>query len=118
MIKNPWPVIIGFLFILVCWTGCASTSSSKTKNTASATSSEASDTSISQKKEDIRKLIIVSGNADSILLSLQQFYDNQLTLIIQRNRPDLSQETLKLLRQQWRDEIKRIVEEPGGLLDY
>ncbi|MBT8373834.1 MAG: DUF2059 domain-containing protein [Deltaproteobacteria bacterium] len=118
MIKNPWPVIIVFLFILVCWTGCASTSSSKTKNIASATGSEASDTSVSQKKEDIRKLIKVSGNSDSILLSLQQFYDNQLTLIIQRNRPDLSQETLKLLRQQWRDEIKRIVEEPGGLLDY
>ena len=118
MTKNPVPVIIIFVFVLVCWTGCASTSSSTTKNIASATSSEASDTSISQKKENIRKLIKVSGNADSILLSLQQFYDNQLTLIIQRNRPDLSKETLKLLRQQWRDEIERNIQEPGGLLDY
>ncbi len=118
MIKNPVPVIIIFVFVLVYWTGCASTSSSKTKNIASATSSEASNTSISQKKKNIRKLIKVSGNADSILLSLQGFYDNRLTLIIQRNRPDLSKETLKPLRQQWRDEIERNVQEPGGLLDY
>lgn len=118
MIKNPVPVIIIFVFVLVYWTGCASTSSSKTKNIASATSSEASNTSISQKKKYIRKLIKVSGNADSILIGLASLYDNRMILIIQRMSPNLSKETLKLLRKQLLAEIERNIENPGGLLDH
>ena len=88
-------VMILFVFNLICWTGCAATSSAKTKDNAFAGSSEASDTAIFQKRENIRKLIKISGNADSILLQLQRFYDNQMTQLIQRLRPDLSKKNRK-----------------------
>ena len=110
--------VILFVFILICWTGCASTSSSKTKDSAFARGFAAADTSSSQKKENIRKLIKISGNADSILTLSAIRYDNQVTLIIQRLRPDLSKKIVKKLRQELRAEIKRNVQDPGGLLDY
>jgi len=118
MTKNPVPVIITFAFILICWTGCASTSSPKTINIASGKSSAASNIDISKKKENIRKLIKVSGNADSILIGLASLYDNRMTLIIQRMSPNLSKETLKLLRKQLLAEVERNIENPGGLLDH
>jgi len=111
-------VLIFFVFNLICWTGCAATSSSKTKDAAFAGGFASADTLSSQKKENIRKLIKISGNADSILLQLQRFYDNQMNLIIQRMGPDLSKKIVKKLRQQFRAEIERNVQDPGGLLDY
>ncbi|MBW2564365.1 MAG: DUF2059 domain-containing protein, partial [Deltaproteobacteria bacterium] len=111
-------VLIFFVFNLICWTGCAATSSSKTKDSAFAGGFAASNTSISQKKEDIRKLIKISGNAESILQRSTILYDNQMTLIIQRLRPDLSKKIVKKLRQEFRAEIERNVQEPGGLMDY
>jgi len=111
-------VMIFFVFNLTCWTGCAATSSSKTKDNAFADGSAASDTAISQKKENIRKLIKLSGNADSILTGLASLYNNRMTLIIERMRPNLSKETLKLLRQQLRAEMERNIQDPGGLLDH
>ena len=105
-------------FILICWTGCAATSSPKTKDSAFAGGFAATDISISQKKENIRKLIKISGNANSILQLSTIPYDNQMTLIIQRLRPDLSKKIVKKLRQELRVEIKRNVQAPGGLMDY
>ena len=110
--------VILFVFILICWTGCTATSSSTTKDSAFASSSAAADTSSSQKKESIRKLIKISGNADIILQRSTIPYDNQITLIIQRLRPDLSKKIVKTLRQELRAEIKRNVQAPGGLMDY
>ena len=110
--------VIIFAFILICWTGCTATSSSRTKNSDFASSSAASDTSISQKKQNIRKLIKISGNADSMLTGLTNFYNNQLNLIIRRMRPDLSKKTLEILRQELRAEIERNMQDQGGLLDY
>jgi len=118
MSKYTAQVSIVFAFILICWTGCAATSSSKTKDAAFAGGFASADTLSSQKKENIRKLIKISGNADSILLQLQRFYDNQMNLIIQRMGPDLSKKIVKKLRQQFRAEIERNVQDPGGLLDY
>ena len=118
MSKYTVQVIIYFAFILICWTGCAATSPSKTKDSAFASGFAAADTSSSQKKENIRKLIKISGNADSILQLSTIPYDNQMTLIIQRMRPDLSKKIIKKLRQEFRAEIKRNVQDPGGLLDY
>ncbi len=110
--------VILFVFILICWTGCAATSSSKSKDSAFTRSFAAADTSNSQKKENIRKLIKISGNADSILNLSAIRYDNQMTLIIQRLRPDLSKTIVKKLRREFRAEIKRNVQAPGGLMDY
>ena len=110
--------VILFVFILICWTGCAATSSSKTKDSAFDSGFAAADTSSSQKKENIRKLIKISGNADSILNLSAIRYDNQMTLIIQRLRPDLSKTIVKKLRREFRAEIERNVQEPGGLMDY
>ncbi len=110
--------VILFVFILICWTGCAATSSSKSKDSAFTRSFAAADTSSSQKKENIRKLIKISGNADSILNLSAIRYDNQMTLIIQRLRPDLSKTIVKKLRREFRAEIKRNVQAPGGLMDY
>lgn len=118
MSKYTPQVIIFLAFNLICWAGCASTSSSKIKNSAFAGRSEAADTSIFQKKENIRKLIKISGNADSILKLSVIRYDNQMTLIIQRLRPDLSKKIVKKLRQELLAEIERNVQDPGGLLDY
>lgn len=117
MSKYTTQVII-FAFILICWTGCTTISSSKTKGSNLTSSSAASDTSISQKKQNIRKLIKISGNADSMLTGLTNFYNNQLTLIIKRMRPDLSKKTLEKLRQELRAEIERNMQDQGGLLDY
>ena len=111
-------VTIFIAFILICWTGCAATSSSKTKDSAFSGGFAATDISISQKKENIRKLIKISGNADSILQYLTIPYDNQMALIIQRMRPGLSKKTVKKLRQELHAEIERNIQEPGGLLDY
>jgi hypothetical protein len=121
MKKNTAPVIIFLAFFLIYWTGCtatSSTSSSKNRHIASSISSQASSTSSAQKEENIRKLIKISGNADSILIGLASLYDNRLTVIIQRMRPNLSKETLQLLRQEMRAEIERNIQIPGGLLDY
>lgn len=107
-------VNIFIAFILICWTGCAATSSSKTKDSAFSGGFAATDISISQKKENIRKLIKISGNGDSILQLATIPYDN----FIQRLRPDLSKKTLKKLRQELHTEIERNIQEPGGLLDY
>ena len=82
--------VILFAFILICWTGCAATSSSKSKDSAFTNGSTATDSSRAKKKENIRKLIKISGNADIILQRSTIPYDNQMTLIIQRMRPDLS----------------------------
>ncbi len=110
--------VILFVFILICWTGCAATSSSKSKDSTLTRSFAAEDTSNSQKKENIRKLIKISGNADIILQRSTMPYDNQMTLIIQRLRPDLSKTIVEKLRQEFRAEIERNVQEPGGLMDY
>jgi hypothetical protein len=118
MSKYTPQVIIFLAFNLICWAGCASTSPSKIKDSAFASRSETSDTSILQKKENIRKLIKISGNADSMLRGLTNFYNNQLTLIIKRMRPDLSKKTLEKLRQELRAEIERNMQDQGGLLDY
>jgi len=111
-------VIIFSVFNLTCWTGCAATSSSKKKDAAFAGGFAAADTSSSQKKENILKLIKITGNADIILQRSTIPYDNQMTLIIQRLRPDLSKTIVKKLRQEFRAEIERNVQEPGGLMDY
>ena len=118
MSKHTAQVIIFLAFILICWTGCTATSSSKTKDSAFARGFAAADTSSSQKKENIRKLIKISGNANSILQLSTIPYDNQMTLIIQRLRPDLSKKIVKKLRQGLRAEIERDIQGPGGLLDY
>jgi len=110
--------VIIFAFILIWWTGCTPTFSSRTKNNNFANSSAASDASISQKKENIRKLIKISGNANSMLTGLTSVYNNQMTLIIQRMRPDLSKKTLEMLKQELRAEIERNIQDQGGLLDY
>ena len=118
MSKYTSQVTIFMAFILICWTGCAATSSSKTKDSAFAGGFAAADTSSSQKKENIRKLIKISGNADIILQRSTMPYDNQMTLIIQRLRPDLSKTIVEKLRQEFRAEIERNVQAPGGLMDY
>jgi len=118
MSKYTAQVTIFMAFILICWTGCAATSSSTTKDSAFASSSAAADTSSSQKKENIRKLIRISGNADIIFQNSTIPYDNQMTLIIQRLRPDLSNKIVKKLRQELCAEIERNIQDPGGLLDY
>lgn len=118
MNKKTMPVIIFLAFILTCWTGCATTPSSENKGVTSSKSSQASSISIAQKKESIRKLIKISGNADSILLGFMSIYDNRMTLIIQRMSPNLSKETLQLLRQQLRAEIEKNIQTPGGFLDH
>jgi len=118
MSKYTSQVTIFMAFILICWTGCAATSSSTTKDSTFAGGSAQADTSSSQKKENIRKLIKISGNADSILNLSAIRYDNQMTLIIQRLRPDLPKKTVKKLRQELRAEIERNIQDPGGLLDY
>ena len=110
--------IILLAFILICWTGCAATSSSKTKDNASFDNTRASDTNSSQKKSDIQKLIKISGYANRILKLSTIPYDNQMALIIQRLRPDLSNKIVKKLRQELRAEIERNIQDPGGLLDY
>ena len=107
-------VMIYFVFNLICWTGCAATFSSKTKDAAFTGGFASADTLSSQKKENIRKLIKISGNADSILQLSTIPYDN----FIQRLRPDLSKKTLKKLRQELHAEIERNIQAPGGLLDY
>ena len=114
MRKYTSQIIIFLAFILICWTGCAATSSSKTKDIAFARGFAAADTSSSQKKENIRKLIKISGNADSILQLSTIPYDN----FIKRLRPDLSKKTVKILRQELHAEIERNIQDPGGLLDY
>lgn len=118
MSKYTVQVIIFFAFILICWTGCAATSSSKAKDSAFASGFAAANTSSIQKKENIRKLIKISGNADSILQYLAKPYDNRMALIIQRLRPDLPKTTVKKLRQELCAEIERNIQDPGGLLDY
>jgi len=118
MSKYTTKVTIFMAFILICWTGCAATSSSTTKDSAFAGGSAPADTSSSQKKENIRKLIKISGNADIILQRSTMPYDNQMTLIIQRLRPDLSKTIIKKLRREFRAEIERKFQEPGGLMDY
>ena len=110
--------VILFVFILICWTGCAATSSSKSKDSAFTRSFAAADTSSSQKKENIRKLIKISGNADSILTTLTSLYDNLMTQNIRRKRPDISKKTLKLLRQELHAEIEKTIQDQGGLMDY
>jgi hypothetical protein len=105
MRKYTSQIIIFLAFILICWTGCAITSSSKAIDSM-------------QKKENIRKLIKISGNADSILQLSTIPYDNQMTLIIQRMRPDLSKMIIKKLRQELRAEIERNIQDQGGLMDY
>ena len=110
--------VIVFAFILICWTGCTATSPSRTKDSNFASSSAVSDTSISQKKQNIRKLIKISGNADSMLTGLTIFYNNQMTRIIKRMSPDLSKKTLEMLRQELRAEIERNMQDQGGLLDH
>jgi len=110
--------VILFALILICWTGCAATSSSKSKDSAFTNGSIATDTSRAKKKENIRKLIKISGNADIILQRSIIPYDNQMTLIIQRMSPDLSKTTTNKLRQELRTEIERNVQAPGGLMDY
>lgn len=110
--------VILFAFILICWTGCAATSSSKSKDSAFTNGFAATDTSSAQKKENIRKLIKISGNADIILQRSTVPYDNQMSLIIQRLRPDLSKTTANKLSQELRTEIERNVQAPGGLMDY
>ena len=114
MSKHTSQVIIFMAFILICWTGCAATSSPKTKDGAFASSFSAADTSSSQKKENIRKLIKISGNADSILQLATIPYDS----FIQRLGPDLSKKTVKKLRQELHAEIERNIQDPGGLMDY
>jgi len=118
MSKYTAQFIIFFAFILICWTGCVATSPSKTKDSTSTRGLTAADTSSSQKKENIRKLIKISGNADIILQRSKIPYDNQMTLIIQRLRPDLSKKIVKKLRQEFSAEIERNVQTPGGLMDY
>jgi len=118
MSKYTAQIIIYFAFILIFWTGCAATSPSKTKDSAFVSSFAAADTSSSQKKENIRKLIKISGNADSILQLSTIPYDNQMTRIIESLRPDLSKKIVKKLRQEFRAEIERNVQDTGGLLDY
>ncbi len=103
MSKYTAQIIIFLAFILICWTGCAATSA---------------DTSSSQKKENIRKLIKISGNADSILTTLTSLYDNLMTQNIRRKRPDISKKTLKLLRQELHAEIEKTIQDQGGLMDY
>jgi len=111
-------VMIFFVFNLIYWTGCAATSSSKTKDAAFAGGFTSAATLSSQKKENLRKLIKISGNADIILQRSTIPYDNQMTLIIQRLRPDLSKTIVKKLRQEFRAEIEKNVQAPGGLMDY
>lgn len=118
MSKYTAQVTIFMALILICWTGCAATSSSTTKDSAFVSSSAAADTSSAQKKENIRKLIKISGNADIILQRSTIPYDNQMSLIIQRLRPDLSKTTANKLSQELRTEIERNVQAPGGLMDY
>ena len=118
MSKYTAQIVIFFAFVLICWTGCTATSSSKTKDSAFASGFAAANTSISQKKENIRKLIKISGNADSILQYLAKPYDNRMNLIVQRMRPDLPKTIVKKLRQELRAEIERNIQDPGGLLDY
>ena len=111
--------VLFLVFILICWTGCTATSSSKTKDSLFTNRFAEADTSASsQKKENIRKLIKISGNANIIFSQSTIPYDNQMTLIIKRLRPDLSKETIKKLRQELRAEIETNIQEPGGLLDY
>jgi hypothetical protein len=117
MSKYTAQVIIFLAFILICWTGCAATSPSKSKDSAFARRFEAASTSSFQKKENIRKLIKISGNAESILKLSAIRYDNQMNLIIQRLRPDLSNKIVKKLRQELRAEIERDIQDQGGLLD-
>ena len=105
-------------FLLICWTGCAATSSSKTKSSASNGGFSAVNMSASQKKENIRKLIKISGNADIIIQRSTLPYNNQMNLIIQRMRPDLSKKVVKKLEQELRAEIERKIQDPGGLMDY
>ena len=114
MSKHTARVTIFIAFILIFLTGCAATSSSKTKDSAFSGGFAATDISISQKKENIRKLIKISGNADSLLQLSTIPYDN----FLQRLRPDLSKKTLKKLRQELHAEIERTIQDPGGLLDY
>lgn len=118
MSKYTVPVIIFLTFILVCWTGCAATSSPKIKHNASPSGAAASDIPVAQKKENIRKLIKISGNADIILQRSTIPYDNQMNLIIQKMRPDLSKKVVQKLRQELRAEIERKIQDPGGLMDY
>ena len=118
MSKHTAQFNIVLAFILIVWTGCAATSSSKTKDSAFASSSATADTFSFQKKENIRKLIQISGTADSILQLSAIPYDNRMTLIIQRIRPDLSKTIVKKLRQELRGEIERKIQDPSGLLDY
>ena len=118
MSKYTAQVIIFFTFILICWTGCAATSSSKTKDSAFTGGFAAADISSSQKKENIRKLIKISGNADMLFQSSAIPYENLMTQIIQRLRPDLSKKIVNKLRQEFRAEIERNIQDPGGLLDY
>ena len=118
MIKYTARVMIFFVFNLICWTGCAATSSSKTKDNAFAGGFAATDTLSSQKKENIRKLIKISGNANIIFSQLTIPYVNQMARIIKMQRPDLSKKTVKKLRQQFRAEIERNIQAPGGLFDY
>jgi hypothetical protein len=117
LIKYTVRVII-LAFILIYSTGCTSTSSSKTKNSAFSSDSAAGETSSFHKRENIRKLIKISGNADIIFQRSTIPYDSQMTLIIKRMRPDLSSKIVQKLRQELRTEIERNVQDPGGLMDY
>jgi len=118
MSKYSLQVILILAFIIICSTGCTTTTSSKTKNSTFASDSATVETSSSQKKETIRRLIKISGNADIILQRSTIPYDNQLSLIIQRLSPDLSNNIVKKLRQEFRAEIERSVQDPDGLMDY
>ncbi|MDY6792870.1 MAG: DUF2059 domain-containing protein [Thermodesulfobacteriota bacterium] len=118
MDKHTAPVSIFLMFLLICWTGCTATPSSKTKNSAGTGGFSAANTSTSQKKENIRKLIKISGNADIILQRSAIRYDNLMTQIFQRLRLNLPKQVEKKLRQEWRTEIERKIQDPGGLMDY
>jgi len=111
-------IMLLFVYNLISLTGCAHTSSLPTKDSTFADKFTSADTLTSGKKESIRKLIIISGNADNILQLSTIPYNNQLTLIIQRVSPDLSKKIKNKLKQEFRAEIERNIQAPGGLMDY
>jgi len=120
MEKHYPPGILFFimLFTASCWIGCSAAHKKKTGTNLSGSNIVISNTTAAQKKSDIKKLIKISGNIDSLLRLPATHFGNQMTLLIRRLGPDLSKQTVEKLRQDLFNEIEKNIQEPGGLLDY
>ncbi len=120
MEKHCSPVILFFIVIFTasCWIGCSAAHKKKTGTDLPGSNIVISNTTAAQKKSDIKKLIKISGNIESLLRLPAAQFDNQMTLLIRRLGTDLSKQTVEKLRQELFTEIEKNIQEPGGLLDY